>query len=98
MKLLNRLNSLVNDATTTEAGYMSASDKIKLNGIQAGATATSVTQTLSSGTEIGSITVNGTTTTLYAPQGGGGNIPALTEQEIETIFEMTIPDLDGGSY
>lgn len=36
----------------------------------------SVTQTLSSGTEIGSVTVNGTATKLYAPSGGGSNVQA----------------------
>lgn len=42
----------------------------------------SVTQTLSSGTEIGSVTVDGVSTPLYAPS-GGGSAEALTDAEIE---------------
>ena len=37
-----------------------------------GANTVSVDQVLTSGTEIGGVTVNGTRTALYAPQGGGG--------------------------
>ncbi len=52
-------------ATTSANGLMSAADKIKLNGIQAGAAAVSVTQALTYGTKIGTITINGTGTDLY---------------------------------
>ena len=38
----------------------------------------SVTQTLTSGTEIGSITVDDTTTTLYAPASSGGGVNKVT--------------------
>ena len=44
---------------------MSAADKTKLDGIQTSADAVSFSQTLTSGTEIGSITINGTATKLY---------------------------------
>lgn len=54
-------------ATTSAAGLMSAADKSKLDAITASADAVSVTQKLTSGTEIGTITVNGTGTKLYAP-------------------------------
>lgn len=54
-------------ATTSANGLMSSTDKTKLDGIQSGATAVSVTQTQKTGSEIGSVTVNGTKTTLYAP-------------------------------
>lgn len=70
-------------ATTTTPGLMSASDKTKLDGVATGATAVSVTQTLHSGTQIGSITVNGTQTKLYAPSGGGGG--GLTFDDIYPI-------------
>ena len=45
---------------------MSSTDKSKLDGIQANATAVSFSQTKTSGTEVGKITINGTTTTLYS--------------------------------
>jgi hypothetical protein len=46
----------------------------------------SVSQTLTSGTEIGSVTVDGTVTKLYAPQ-GGGSVDALTDAEIEAAVD-----------
>lgn len=51
-----------------------------------GKSTVSVSQTLTSGTEIGSVTVNGTATTLYAPQ-GGGSVDALTDPEIDEAVE-----------
>ena len=53
-------------ASTTAAGLMSASDKGKLEGIQEGATAVSFSRNLTSGTKIGTITINGTATDLYS--------------------------------
>lgn len=61
--------NVINNATTSSNGLMSSEDKIKLNSITSGADITTVIQTLTSGTEIGS--VNGTK--LYAPTGGGGD-------------------------
>lgn len=54
-------------ATTASAGLMSASDKSKLDGITASADSVSFTQTLTSGEKIGDITINGTSTPIYAP-------------------------------
>lgn len=56
-----------NVATTSANGLMSSSDKSKLNGIQAGADAVSFSRSLSSGTKIGTININGTNTDIYAP-------------------------------
>ena len=53
-----------NNYTTTE--------KNKLSAIQPNATATSFTQTLVSGTAVGTITINGTAYTIYAPSASGG--------------------------
>ncbi len=58
-------NLYVPIVTTSAAGAMSAADKTKLNGIQAGATAVSFSRSLSSGTKIGAITINGTSTDIY---------------------------------
>lgn len=55
------------NATTSVAGFMSASDKTKLNGISEGADSVSFTRSLTSGTKVGTITINGTGTDLYAP-------------------------------
>ena len=53
-------------ASTSVAGLMSAADKGKLEGIQEGATAVSFSRNLTSGTKIGTITINGTATDLYS--------------------------------
>lgn len=58
------------NATTSAAGLMSATDKKKLDGITDSADAVSVSASLSSGTHIGTITVNGASTKLYAPTAG----------------------------
>lgn len=52
-------------ATTEANGLMSASDKSKLDAITASADSVSFSRSLSSGTKIGTITINGTGTDLY---------------------------------
>lgn len=59
-----------NVATTSANGLMSSSDKSKLDGIQAGADAVSFSRSLSSGTKIGTININGVNTDIYAPAAG----------------------------
>lgn len=63
-------NTTYNVATTSANGLMSYSDKSKLNGIQAGADAVSFSRSLSSGTKIGTININGVNTDIYAPTAG----------------------------
>ena len=58
-------NTTYSNATTSAAGLMSASDKSKLDGITASADSVSFSRSLSSGTKIGTITINGTGTDLY---------------------------------
>lgn len=60
-------NTTYNVATTSANGLMSSSDKSKLDGIQAGADAVSFSRSLSSGTKIGTININGVNTNIYAP-------------------------------
>lgn len=52
-------------ATASAAGLMSASDKSKLDAITASADAVSFSASLTSGTQIGTITINGTATKIY---------------------------------
>lgn len=52
-------------ATTSAAGLMSAADKSKLDAITASADTVSFSSSLTSGTKIGTITINGTGTDLY---------------------------------
>nr|DAS15771.1 MAG TPA: Receptor recognition protein, Long tail, Helical sandwich, Tail fiber [Caudoviricetes sp.] len=63
-------NTTYNVATTSANGLMSSSDKSKLDGIQAGADAVSFSRSLSSGTKIGTININGVNTDIYAPTYG----------------------------
>jgi hypothetical protein len=64
-------NTTYNVATTSANGLMSSSDKSKLNEIQAGADAVSFSRSLSSGTKIGTININGVNTDIYAPTAVG---------------------------
>lgn len=63
-------NTIYNVATTSANGLMSSSDKSKLDGIWAGADAVSFSRSLSSGTKIGTININGVNTDIYAPTAG----------------------------
>lgn len=63
-------NTTYSNATTEVSGLMSTSDKSKLDGITSSADAVSFSRTLSSGTKIGIITINGTDTDIYAPTAG----------------------------
>ena len=60
-------NTTYSAATTSAAGLMSASDKSKLDGITSSADSVSFTQTATSGATIGSLSINGSSKTLYTP-------------------------------
>lgn len=64
---IDSMDSLLVYASSENVGLMSAADKTKLDGITDSADSVSVTQNLTSGTKVGTITVNGTGTDLYAP-------------------------------
>jgi len=59
-------NTTYSEATVSKAGLLSASDKAKLDTVTENADAVSFTQKLTSGTEIGTLTINGTATKLYS--------------------------------
>ena len=60
----------------------------------------SVTQTLSSGTKIGSISVDGTNTDLFAPQGGGGasSLSDLSDTSISSPSSGDVLVYDGEKW
>lgn len=75
--ILTKLKAALDAGWVAKDGSKQLSDenftsalKTKLDGIAASATATSATQVLSSGTKIGTITVNGTDVDFYAPAAG----------------------------
>lgn len=63
-------NTTYKVATTSADGLMSSLDKSKLDGIRASADAVSFIRSLSSGTKIGTININGINTDIYAPTAG----------------------------
>lgn len=72
--ILTKLKAVLQAGWVAKDGTKQLSDenftsalKTKLEGISTGATATSFTQTLQSGTKIGEITIDGTTINVYAP-------------------------------
>lgn len=75
-------------ATTSVAGLMSASDKSKLDGITASADSVSFTRSLSSGTKIGTITINGTGTDLYCEQASSGFLP-ITGGDLSGVLNIS---------
>lgn len=77
----------VPNATTSASGLMTAAMVTKLNGITANADNVSFTRTLTSGTEIGSISINGTATKLYAPTPEEGG---LNRQEVVDIVDTAL--------
>lgn len=67
--------------TASAASGISSSDITSWNG----KSTVSVSQKTSSGTNIADITINGTTTQLYAPQGGGGTITDVTQNGTSVV-------------
>lgn len=72
--ILTKLKAVLQAGWVAKDGTKQLSDenftsalKTKLEGISTGATATSFTQTLQSGTKIGEITIDGTTINIYSP-------------------------------
>lgn len=66
----------------------------------------SVTQTLTSGTEIATVTIDGTATKLYAPSGGSSELPAVTSSDNGKVLMVvdgawaaaSIPSASGVSF
>lgn len=67
----------------------------------AGASSVEVTAIQTTGTHIADISVNGSTTELYAPEGGGGggsaSIPTLTQDEYNTLVSAGSVTLSDGT-
>ena len=60
-------STIYNAATTSSNGLMTSAMVTKLNGITDSADSVSFSRSLTSGTKVGTITINGTGTDLYAP-------------------------------
>lgn len=63
-------NTTYSNVTASVDGLMSSEDKTKLDNISNDATKVSFTRSLTSGTKIGTINIDGTTTDIYAPTAG----------------------------
>lgn len=64
--------SNTDEATPSTPGLMSPEDKEKLDSVAEGADDVQFTSSLSSGTKVGTITINGVNTDIYAPAGSSG--------------------------
>lgn len=87
-------NTTYSNATTEVSGLMSTSDKSKLDGITSSADAVSFSRALSSGTKIGTITINGTNTDIYAPT--AGTPPTYSQATSSTLGLVKIGYLESG--
>lgn len=92
-------NTTYSAATTSAAGLMSASDKSKLDGITSSADSVSFSRSLTSGTKIGTITINGTETDLYCQTNTNTTYSAGTGLSLSgTTFSVsTVPVANGGT-
>lgn len=91
------VNTTYNNASSSAAGLMSSADKTKLDGIQAGADAVSFTRDLSSGTKIGTININGTSTDIYAPTSEGGGSTVTYTPTVTSGVQLGTIVIDGVS-
>lgn len=87
-------NTTYSNATTEVSGLMSASDKSKLDGITSSADAVSFSRVLSSGTKIGTVTINGTDTDIYAPT--AGTSPTYSQATSSTLGLVKIGYSESG--
>ena len=76
-------------ATTSANGLMSSTDKSKLDGITEGADAVSFTRSLTSGTKVGTITINGAGTDIYCQT----NTDTKVTQNNDTSTDAKLPIL-----
>ena len=88
-------NTTYNAATTSAAGLMSAADKTKLDGITASADTVSFTRSLTSGTKIGTITINGTGTDLYCQTDTNTTYSAATTSASGLMTADMVTKLNG---
>ena len=91
------VNTTYNNASSSVAGLMSSADKTKLDGIQAGADAVSFTRNLSSGTKIGTININGTSTDIYAPTSESGGSSVSYTPTVTSGVKLGTITIDGAS-
>nr|DAH02067.1 MAG TPA: Receptor recognition protein, Long tail, Helical sandwich, Tail fiber [Crassvirales sp.] len=90
-------NTTYSNATTEVSGLMSTSDKSKLDGITSSADAVSFSRALSSGTKIGTITINGTNTDIYAPTAGTSPTYSQATSSTLGLVKIGYPE-SGKSY
>lgn len=88
-------NTTYNTATTSAAGLMSAADKTKLDGITTSADSVSFTRSLTSGTKIGTITINGTGTDIYCQTDTNTTYSAATTSTAGLMSAADKTKLDG---
>ena len=91
-------STTIPEATASAAGLMPASAVTKLNGISSGANKTEVSQTLTSGTKIGTITIDGTATDLYCETDTDTHYTATTVVANSSTGKANAAATDGSVY
>ena len=79
---ISSTNTTYGAATTSASGLMTKDMVTKLNGITSSADSVSFSRSLTSGTKIGTITINGTGTAIYGP----ATDTAIPTEDIEAAF------------
>jgi len=79
----------ISAATQSAAGTLSAADKKKLDGISEDSNKVEYSQTQTSGTKIGTITIDGTPTNIYVPTLSGGE---AEKADTNVISGVTVDD------
>ena len=79
--LMDVTQDSVTASTLLEGETATGADGVRITGAASGGSTVSVTQILASGTEIASITVDGTATSLYAP-----TVEVATAMEVTTML------------
>lgn len=80
-------------ATQSENGLLSAADKKKLDGMTESADAVSVSRSITSGTKIGTITINGTAYDLYTPAADAAGAAATALNNAKSYTDTAIANL-----
>lgn len=81
----NTLYNITDDYDESSNEIMTPEDKVKLDGITESADAVSFTQSLTSGTKVGTITINGDNTDLFAPAASTNSFAMKTQTISGTV-------------
>lgn len=80
----------------TDNNY-TTNEKNKLSGIASGATVTEFSRVVNTGTKLGTLTINGTSYDIYAPNAGAGSLSALSDVTLSSPSNGQVLKYDSSS-